>query len=268
MNNNSPVFRKKEANPLKNSQVITLLFAIGLLIFFTITFTFSFKEKVLYTFFPRNLTLAEGEKTLPNVELTAQIDNSFKNRLLNVAPGSSNITLKWKTGNNPISCTGSFWSNTGTDEGWAGSKSSREGSYKISQILQNGIYVYSINCQTEVADSSGSTIIINVGSRPNNLQPSIISLQVIDEKNQVYDIDQINQLPINSKAQIVWSSLNTDTPFSVCVASGSWPAIYQNTGNITVRETVLLDKSKTYQYKISCSNEYGYDSRTISFQAR
>lgn len=251
------------------SKVYFLLFAIGLLIFFTISFTFTFKEKVFKAFFQRPFSFALEEDDTPKVELIAGIDNSFKRGVVNVENGQSNISLKWKVENDPTSCAGKFWSEAKQeDPSWSGPKNIKEGDYLITEPLQTGIYVYSITCSNQSGDSAGSNLIINVGAKPNRLQPHIASISVTDEDGKQLEIDKLNQVDQNSKINISWSSINTETPFGICVASGSWPTVYKNTANLQIKEVFSLDKAKIYKYSIFCSNENGYETKEISLMVR
>lgn len=263
----NPVVNKREArySVPKALTPYVLLAAIALLITFTITFTFSFKERVLQTFFPKSLSFADEDNLLPKVQLLAQVGTSYKTRVLNVAAGKSNIVLKWKTDNNPISCAGNFWSNVKKASEWVGPKDIKGGSLTIADNLQPGVYVYSINCANEYGDAYGSNLTINVGAKQNSLQPHLVSFQAQEGDNNFFDISKPNQVSKNSKLKIAWSTVNTDTAYSVCVASGSWPTIYYNTGQTQVKENFTVDKAKIYQYQVTCSNEYGYDSRIASF---
>lgn len=258
---------QRSAN-FKNYSVYLLLFAIGLLIFFTISFTFTFREKVFKALFQKPFSFALEEDETPKVELFAGINNSFKRGVANVENGQSNISLIWKVENDPKSCQGKFWSDAKQTDQWSGSKDIKGGEYLISDALQTGIYVYSINCSNQSGDSSGSNLIINVAAKPTNVQPHITSVSVESEDGKQFEIDKLNPVNQNSKVNISWSSLNTETPFSICIASGSWPTVYRNTGNLQIKESFSLDKAKIYKYSIFCSNENGYDNQEISFFVR
>lgn len=242
-----------------------LLSAIGLLIFFTITFTFSFKDKVFQTFFQRPLSFAQEANYVPKVELIAQLGNSFKAKVFNIDKGKQSIILKWKTEESPTSCTGSFWSNVKKSDEWAGPKNVKGGDFTITDDFQTGIYIYSINCANEYGDSLGSSIVINVGAKRNNLQPHLVSFQVRDREGNLIDTAQPKQIIKNTNLRISWSAMNTDTFYGICVASGSWPTVYRDMGRSQVNETFTLDKAKIYQYQILCSNEYGYNQHKVSF---
>lgn len=249
----------------KNYSAYFLLIAIGLIIFFTITFTFSFKEKVFETFFQRPLSFAEETDFLPKVTLLAKLGDTYKARVLNIPNGESKISLQWKTEGAPSVCTGNFWSNIKDSDAWVGPKDSGGGTFAISDQLRTGIYIYSINCANEYGDSLGSSITINVGARQNNLQPHIISFQVSGQGGDDLDITKPISLVKDANLKIQWNTINLDTPYGVCVASGSWPTVYKDIGNLQVKEDFTLDKAKIYQYQVMCTNEYGYDQRAVSF---
>lgn len=251
----------------RNKLVYFLLFAIGLIIFFAITFTFSFRDKVFQAFFQKPFSFAENTDNTPRVDLTAGVDSGFKKGVVNVENGKSNISLKWKTENSPANCAGRFWSNAKRSDSWTGIKNAGGGEYVIADSLQTGIYVYSINCSNESGDSSGSSITINVGAKPSYLQPHLTSFQVSGDDGQ-YSLDKINKVRLNTKINITWNTVNTETSYGVCVANGSWPTIYSNTGSLQIGESFILDKAKVYKYSLFCSNENGYDRQEISFDAR
>lgn len=252
----------------KNYSAYFLLFAIGLIIFFTIAFTFSFKEKVFQAFFEKPFSFAQSSDDTPKVDLIAGVDDSFKRGVVNVENGKSNVTLKWKTENDPKDCSGRFWSNVKKSDSWQGAKNPRGGDYVIAESLKTGIYVYSINCSNEYGDASGSSVTINVGAKSSYLQPHITSFQASGDDSQQYELSSLNEVSQNTKIKIVWDSINTQTPYGVCVANGSWPTIYQNTGGAQIKESFTLERPKIYKYAIFCSNENGYGSQEISFIVR
>lgn len=247
------------------SKTYLLLSAIGLLIFFTIGFTFSFKDKVFRTFFPRPLSYAQELSYVPQVRLLAGVDNSFKAAVFNMPEGERSVTLKWKTEGDPTSCAGNFWSNVKKTDSWEGSKEKDGGSLTVSDNFKAGIYVYSINCANEYGDSAGSSITINVGAQKNSLRPQLVTFSAYATEDKPLDTSKPVSLSKDTSLQILWSALNTETTYGVCVATGSWPTIYHDTGSLKVKETFILEKAKIYQYQIICSNEYGYDSHMVSF---
>src|SRR3989304_8089941 len=136
----------------KNYSAPFLLFAIGLLIFFTIAFTFSFKEKVFQAFFQKPFSFAIEEDNAPKVELIAGFGSSFKKGVLNVGDGKTPIILRWKT-ENALGCLGRFWSSVTQSTPWVGPKDIKGGDWEIKERLKTGIYIYSINCSNESGDS-------------------------------------------------------------------------------------------------------------------
>lgn len=258
---------KNQTKP-KSYVTYLLLFAIGLIIFFTVTFTFSFKDKVFQAFFQRPFSFAQSADGTPKVDLIAGVDNSFKRGVVNVENGKSNISLKWKTENTPQTCIGRFWSNLKKSDPWVGVKNTKGGDYLITDSLQTGIYVYSIDCSNEFGDATGSNITINVGAKPSYLQPHITSFQVFGDDNYQYSPGKPNVVSQNTKLNITWTSINMETQYGICVADGSWPTIYKNTGNLQIKESFTLELLKIYNYSIFCSNENGYDRQEISFIVR
>lgn len=254
-------------SPLKNYSAYFLLSAIGLIIFLAVAFTFTFKAKVFQAF-QRPLSLAQEEVLPPKVDLIAGVNNSFRIGVLNVENGKSNITLRWKTENDPKNCIARFWSNVKANDGWTGVKDIKGGSFTITDNLQTGIYIYSISCANEFGDSPGSSITINVGAKQGSLKPHIVSFGVFGEDGQKYDINKQSQVSKDTNLKIVWSALNTDTPYGICVANGSWPTIYRNSSQRQISEEFILDQAKIYQYKIFCSNEHGYDQRQVVFYVK
>lgn len=244
-----------------------LLAAIGLLLFFTVAFTFSFKEKVLQAFFQKPFLFATEQDNTPEVDLMVGLGNVFKKGMVNVAANQGNISLRWKT-TNATACRGRFWSNVAKDDAWTGAKSTGGGDYVLAGGLQTGIYVYSINCSNAMGDSSGANMVLNAGAAQSYLQPQITLFQAAGEGNESYSPGKINLVSKNTKLRITVSSLNMKTAYSICVANGSWPTIYKDIGNFQINESFVLDTPKIYKYAIFCSNENGYDHQEISFMVR
>ncbi len=249
----------------RNFTVYFLLFAIGLIAFLAVTFTFSFKEKVFQAFFNRPYLFASEKDNSPEVELLVGVNNIYRRGVINIDKNISSIVLKWKVTNNPTACSGRFWSNVRVKDQWIGPKDIKGGQSEIADLSQPGIYVYSINCSNEFGDSSGSSIVINVGAKPTNLQPHITAFQANENENVQYNVKNINQVNLNSKLNLNWSAINTTTQYSICIAGGSWPTIYTNSGNNQVNESFVFDKVKIYKYSVFCSNENGYDQTQITF---
>lgn len=252
----------------KSATAYFLLFAIGLLIFFTITFTFSFKEKVFRSFFEKPFSFAMDEGNSPMVELTAGVDNLDRSGVVNIDNIQPKIVLKWKTGNLPGGCFGRFWSDSRESDQWTGPKDPKGGEYALAETLTAGINLYSINCSNEFGDSSGSTVVINAGAKNSNLEPRITSFQATGEDNKQYEPSKLNVVRAGTVIKISWSGINLATRYGVCIANGSWPTVYKDIQNKQIKEEFRLEKGKTYQYSIFCSNESGYDSQSISFIAR
>lgn len=249
----------------KMNRVYLLLSAIGLLIFFTIAFTFSFKDKVFQTLFPRPLSYADELRYVPAVRLIAGVDSSFKTTVFDIPEGKRDITLQWKTEGDPTACAGGFWSNVKKDDSWEGPKETNGGKFTVSDNFQAGIYIYSINCANENGDSIGSSVTINVGANKNSLRPHLVSFLALGKDGKLLDTSKPVTLDKGTSLQLSWSALNTETTYGICVATGSWPTVYHDTGSLQVRESFILDKAKIYQYQIICSNENGYDQHLASF---
>lgn len=243
-----------------------LLSAIGLLIFFTVTFTFSFKDKVFRAFFERPFSFAQGTEDIPTVDLIAGADNTFRRRVMNIDTNKLNILLKWKTTKSPTRCRGRFWSNVKKTDAWTGEKDVNGGEYTISEDLPAGVYVYSINCSNEFGDATGSSMTFNVGAKPSYIMPHLTSFQASTD-NRPYDLTKTNQVSLNTKIEMNWSGLNMTSLYTMCVANGSWPTIYRN-GNLEIKESFVLDQPKIYKYSLFCSNENGFDTQEISFAVR
>lgn len=247
------------------SKVYLLLSAIGLLIFFTIAFTFSFKDKVLQTLFPRPLSYADEPSYVPAVRLIAGVDTYFKTTVFNIPEGARKITLQWKTEGDPTACAGGFWSTVKKDDPWEGPKEPKGSSFIVSDNFQAGIYIYSINCANEYGDSTGNSVTINVGAHQNSLRPHLVTLLASGKDGKILDTSKPVTLDKGTSLQLSWSAINTETTYGICVATGSWPTVYHDTGSLQVNETFILDKAKIYQYQIICSNENGYDQHLVSF---
>lgn len=244
-----------------------LLSAIGLLIFFAITFTFSFKDKVFQAFFQRPFSFAQSTDDIPAVDLIAGTGNTFRRGVVNIESNKSNILLKWKATKSPTQCRGRFWSNVKKSDAWTGEKDVKGGEYMISEVLPAGVYVYSINCSNEFGDATGSSVTINAGSKPSYIKPYLISFQASTD-SRPYDLTKPNQVSRNTKIEINWSGLNMTSPYTVCVANGSWPTIYHDTRNLEIKESFVLDQPKIYKYSLFCSNENGYATQEVSFVVR
>ena len=63
---------------------------------------------------------------------------------------------------------------------------------------------------------------------------------------------------VGDKLVTSWSSLNTSTPYSICISSGSWPKGYKSIRNFKSTEELSIPASKVYKYTIYCSNENNF----------
>jgi len=106
--------------------------------------------------------------------------------------------------------------------------------------------------------------VINVGAPTLGQFPYIASLEVRGSSGLLNPDKPITFVP-GGEMQIRWSALNLNTPYSVCLATGSWPTQYQNFGKSEVFEKFTLDIPKVYRYSLFCSNEAGITRKTVTF---
>lgn len=243
-----------------------LLSCIGLVIFIAITFTFSFKNKVLKAFFPKQASLASDLQFIPKVDIKTSVDTSVRNGIISLSVNKGPITIKWTTSDNPTNCIGHSFGLSDQDKSWDGPKEVSGGSFSTKNLTTSNPYIYSIDCSNEKGDSLGSILTVNVGvTSQTNLRPYISHFEVIDSKGRQQDLS----LPIitdrGDKIKISWTTLNTNTPYSICYASGSWPTGYRNIANNPVNEEFTLTDNKIYSYNLYCSNEFGYTYQSVNF---
>lgn len=246
------MFLKSKTASINLLQFLLLLLAMAVILFFAVFGNFPPKPRtnIFSILYPKSKSLAN--ETIPFVDLKVSYQGKFFDGGVDVLADDTPLTLSWKTEGNPSSCIGRVWGISAEDTSWKGPKDPNGGSFITSKLDKNNPYVYTIDCQNDQGDAIGDSVTINVGAKSSNLNPYITSLKLTSEDRK------------NKTIQFDWSSINTQTPYSVCVASGSWPTGYRNFANSTVSEQFQLNESKTYNYTIYCSNESFFTQNNLS----
>lgn len=237
-------------------KILILISALGLLAFIFIT-NFPLKKTLFGLLYKKPASFADEVLGVPTVDLKV-IQNGVSSDGTISSPLNQAFTLVWEAKGNPGSCFGNSWGVSATDESWDGPKSTTGGSFTTPLLNKPNPYVYSINCQNEKGDSTGDAITINLGTLPSNVSPYITSLEVNSDSLLKKDKSMQLVLPQGDEIDITWNVLNVQTPYSICISTGSWPTAYKNIGSSTVKERFKLDDEKIYKYTIYCSNESSY----------
>lgn len=245
-------------------QFSLFLALLGVLFIILTTSTFPFKNRILSAIYPKPKSLAVGESGVPQVDLKVVVDGKAYDGILNVPLTNSSYTLFWETKGNPTSCIGRVWGISDQDDSFKGPKGISGGRVQTKVLDKNNPYVYTIDCQNEAGDSTGDSITINVGALSSRLDPSITKLVVRTGGNNLTLASPI-ELSRGETITLEWQSSNTNTPYSVCIATGSWPTGYKNIGSSTIVENFILPDKKVYNYTIYCSNESSFTQRGVSF---
>lgn len=245
-------------------QFLVLLSLMGIVLAILLTSSVNFKNMLLNILYPKPKSFASELGTAPSVDLKVSYNNQIQDGAVNVPLEDATYTLSWETRGSPTSCIGRAWGGSDIDETFKGAKDVNGGSFVTKKLNQNNPYTYMIDCKNASGDASGDSITLNVGAQNGNLPPYITELNV-DIKSIVFD----NQSEISAHkgdgAQINFTTLNTKTPYSVCLATGSWPTIYKDLGENNLSEQFVLDISKIYSFRIYCSNETSYTQKNVSF---
>lgn len=247
-------------------QFIILLIALSGISYILIFGDFQKRISTFGILYPKPKSLAQ-DNLVPSVDLKATYKDKAYDGAVNVLSSDTPLTLSWETQGNPVSCIGRTWGVSDEDLSWKGAKDPKGGQSKTATLTKNNPYVYTIDCKNEKGDAFGDSVTINVEAANVNLIPYISGLTV-SSQDQKYDLQSPIVLPKGSLVQISWDSLNTKTPYSICVSTGSWPKGYKNFAHTKVFEQFTPDQSKTYSYTIYCSNESSYTQNSLSIIAQ
>ena len=240
---------------------------LGLIAFFLLASTAPFENVTLRTLFPKPFSRASEISKAPKVNLRISGRDIINDRVINVSKDDFPITLIWTTAQNPTSCLGRSFGLTATDESWAGAKNPQGGSFTIKQLTVNNPYIFTIDCSNQDGDADGSSVTINVGAQNLTNSPYFSTFDLIQSDKQ-YPSTQVLDVNVGDKLTVSWSSLNTSTPYSVCISSGSWPKGYKSIKNFRSTEELSIPADKIYKYTIYCSNERDFTQNTAVIMAR
>lgn len=243
------------------------LVILALVSVFVITSTFQFQNKVFQGLFPKQRSLADVNSMIPSVDLKINYKNVLTDGVLNVNSDQTPVILTWEVKGNPKTCTGRSWGIKDMDKSFDGPKDPKGGSFKTKKLTVNNPYVYTVDCFNDTGDAGGDSVTINIGSQLNSLTPYITSLKLITKNGKTYDSSEVISLNTKELFNISWASLNTDTPFSVCVASGSFPIGYKNVTGSTVSDEYSIKTKKIHKFNVYCSNETSFTQNSLTIFA-
>lgn len=236
------------------------LVALGLIAFFLISSTAPFKDATLKALFPKTFSRAQEIDRAPKVNLRISGRDIINERVINAVKDVP-INLVWTTSGNPTSCVGRSFGLAATDDGWIGPKDPQGGSYTIKGLNVNNPYIYTIDCSNQDGDADGSSITINVGAQSLTTSPYFSAFNLYLNEKQYPSTEPLD-VSVGDKVIVSWNSLNTATPYSICVSAGSWPKGYKSIKNFKSKEELNIPASKVYKYTIYCSNEGGFTQNT------
>lgn len=272
--------QKRDANSIKDANTMKVKFLLllvffGLVAFFLISSTFPFRNSTFRMLFPKSFSRASEADKAPKVNLRISGKNIINDRVVNISKDDSSIVLIWTTSGNPTSCIGRSFGLTAQDDKWNGPKDPKGGQFSIKDLSINNPYVYTIDCSNSFGDADGSSITINVGAQNLSTSPYISTfdfyLREAKESfaylnNQKFDSNP-QDISIGDKVIANWATLNTATPYSICISSGSFPQQYKSLKNYKFTEELSMESKKIYKYTIFCSNENSFAQNTQSFFA-
>lgn len=180
----------------------------------------------------------------PNVELTA----NGSSEQIEINNGIS-ANLAWETEKDPDECTASG--------DWSGSKDPDGGTEATGPLFatsQNSvIYSYKIVCKNQygTAVDTISVKVLPPGGPPLPGNPPGTDLAVNGS-------DETIQIPNGTSANLTWDTENNPDN---CNASGNWSGSKDPGGGSEI--TGPLSGPATYNYKITCSNQYGSSEDTV-----
>lgn len=237
---------------------------MGVLFVILTSATFPFRNEILSVLYPKPRSFASGEGGVPSVDLKVVVDGTAYDGILNTPEKGGTYTLFWETKGNPSSCIGRVWGISASDDSFKGPKDVSGGSFTTAALDKNNPYVYTIDCQNENGDSEGDSVTINVGAASAKLDPFIVDF-VVTTRGDNLSVESPIAIQKGENVAIEWKSLNTATPYSICIATGSWPTGYRNLGGSTIGEEFIVADKKVYNYTIYCSNESSYTQKGVSF---
>ena len=250
------MIHQKEQNSFK-VKFLLAIGSLGLIFFFLIASTAPLKDLTLKTLFPKSFSRAQEIDKAPKVNLRISGKDIINERVINVSKDDFPITLIWTTSGNPESCSARSFGLSATDDLWAGSKNPQGGNFTINDLSTNNPYVYTIDCSNKDGDADGSSVTINVGAQDLTNAPYFSNFNLyLDDKE--YLLSEPLGINVGDKLVTSWSSLNTSTPYSICISSGSWPKGYKSIRNFKSTEELSIPASKVYKYTIYCSNENNF----------
>lgn len=244
-------------------QFFLYIAALGVILILFVTSSFEFKSKFLSFLYPKPNSFAADLGNIPSVDLKIIYNGEAYDGVLNVPPLKASYTLTWQVSDTAASCIGRVWGLSDMDETWKGEKDPAGGNFNTKILEKNNPYVYTIDCKNDNGDSLGDSVTINVGAQNTNTAPQLTDLKKV-VAGQNLDINTPAVASVGDILQFSWSSINTKTPYSICLATGSWPTVYKDTAFNTILENFQLDKSQTFNYTIYCSNEGGYVQKAMS----
>ncbi len=245
------------------SNIFLLVASSGLVLFLIISSTLSFKDAIFQLFFPKPRSQAQEIEATQRVGLKIFYKNKMNDGILNVAQKEQGISLIWNTPENTTDCVGKSWGISSTDQTWDGPKNPKGGSFELRPLDKNNPYVYTIICSNSQGMLGSDAVTINVGAQKQILAPYIVNFEVIINGQKYLTFPR--EVALGDKININWSSLNTTTPYSICVASGSINKNYKNSLNFQVSEELSINEKKIYGYALFCSNEYSFSKQESIF---
>lgn len=245
---------------MSKNLLLFLISSLGIIAFLLVTSLVPFKSKLFSILYNKPLSQAAEGPSIPSVEL---LISNTSDKVLNVNPQDTPVTLSWKT-SNVVSCIGRVWGLPEKDISFAGPKDPSGGSFQTSKLTKNNPYIYTIDCANEFGDAAGDGVVINVGALKNAQVPYITSFDVVRKNGEKLDSAKSMIVAPGEEIEIRWSTLNLSTPYSLCFATGSFPTQYLNVSRTEVVDKLLLADPKVYRYSLFCSNEAGITKKVIT----
>lgn len=244
----------------RSQRFLILISTVGVLLFFLVINYFPFKDVLLNALYPKSKSYAASKLKIPQVDLKIAENGVEFDGILN-SEDTRKYSLIWKIEGDAAGCVGRSWGISDSDESWNGTKDINSGSFTTKILDKKNPYVYSIDCQNAAGDAAGDSITINIGAKKNDQKIYLTQLEVSPKDKKADNLLNIT-LPKLSSVNLQWSLINSQTPYAICVATGSWPAGFKNLSNNTIFETFTLDLAKVYTYTVYCSNEGSHTQNT------
>lgn len=238
--------------------------AAGLIAFILLSQFLPFKDKLFSESFKKDESYAAEIEALPTVDLKIYYKDQVYDDLLSIPQLDSPVTLKWETKGDPDVCMGKSWGSDDIDTSWSGSKDPTGGQFVLTGLGKNNPYVYSINCSSKKGDALGDSVTVNLGTKKGFLSPSIASIKIKTDMDRIVE----NPTTVNAEdlndVDLSWTSLNTQTPYSICVTTGTWGVGYKN-GTTGDERALDLPANKISRFRIFCSNETSTSESSVTF---